>query len=38
MTLKEHKMKLGLAETLVSGGPQLLKGLLREALQEVLEG
>lgn len=37
MTLKEHKTKLGLAETLVSGDPHLLKGLLREALQEVLE-
>lgn len=38
MTMKEHKTKLGLAETLVSGDPHLLKGLLREALQEVLEG
>lgn len=38
MTMKDHKTKLGLAETLVSGDPQLLKGLLREALQEVLEG
>lgn len=38
MTMKDHKTKLGLAETLVSGDPHLLKGLLREALQEVLEG
>lgn len=38
MTMKEHKTKLALAETLVSGDPTLLKGLLREALQDVLEG
>jgi len=38
MTMKEHKTKLALAETLVGSDPDLLKGLLREALQEVLEG
>jgi putative transposase len=38
MTTKEHKTKLSLVETLVTGDRDLMKGLLREALQEVLEG
>ena len=38
MTTKEHKTKLSLVETLVTGDRDLMKGLLREALQEVLGG
>jgi hypothetical protein len=38
MTTKEHKTKLSLVETLVTGDRDLMKGLIREALQEVLEG
>jgi transposase-like protein len=38
MTTKEHKTKLSLVETLVTSDRDLMKGLLREALQEVLEG
>jgi transposase-like protein len=37
MTVKEHKTKLSLVE-LVAGERDLLKGLMREALQTVLEG
>ena len=37
MTVKEHKTKLSLME-LVTGERDLLKGLMREALQTVLEG
>ena len=37
MTVKEHKTKLSLVE-LVTGEQDLLKGLMREALQTVLEG
>ena len=38
MTKQEHKTKLSLVESLVTGDRDLMKGLLREALQEVLEG
>jgi transposase-like protein len=37
MTVKEHKTKLSLVE-LVSGEKEMLKDLMREALQTVLEG
>jgi len=38
MTRSKHKTKLAGVEALVAGDRDLMKSLLREALQEVLEG
>ncbi len=38
MTKREHKTKLSAVESLVSKDRDLMKALLRETLQEVLEG
>jgi len=38
MTRSKHKTKLAEVEALVAGDRDLMKSLLREALQEVLEG
>ena len=38
MTMKKHKAKLSAVEVLVAGDRDLMKTLMKEALQEVREG